>query len=349
VIRLRVVAALTGLGALATCGPVAAFVAPESPTGSAPAAQASASALGLLEAAARATRTRAWSGTQRVMSLVTGTPQVTEVRVRHLPGRGSSLDPVARGTALVTADVLDASLLSVLAGNYDLAVVASTVCEERPARVVEARRPGVTGPEGVAGRFWLDVATGLVLQRDVLGADGGLLRRSALRDLHVGPPIEDVAVVQTAGQVLQPRGARLTAAALTALGRRGWSLPRTLPGGMVLFDARLLDDDVLQLSYSDGLSTLSLFGQRGELPPTTTGILRRVGDAWVWESPGTPGRVVWSEHGHTWTLLSDTSPQVLDAVVAALPHGGSTVTQDGLGPRAWRGVARVGAWLNPFD
>jgi len=353
VIRLRVAAALTGLGALALCPRVSAFVAPE-PGGSqvAPVARSAATALTLLEAAALATRTRTWSGTQHVVSLVAGTPHVTDVRVEHVPGRGIEFDAeggARTGAERVAADVLDASLLSVLAHTYDLRVVAPSACDGRPAHVVEASRPGVEGPAAVAGRFWLDTATGLVLRRDVVGTDGSLLRSSELVDLRVGPATPVVDVVETAGQALRPRGERLSAAALAALISQGWPVPRTLPGGMVLFDARLLDDEMLQLSYSDGLSTLSLFGQRGELPPTTTGILRSVGGSSVWESPGEPGRVVWSEHGRTWTLVSEASPDVVDQILAVLPHGSSRVAQDGLGPRVWRGMARVGAWLNPFD
>lgn len=347
-IRLRVLAALTGAGAVALCPQVSALVAPDPGAEKAPVTRSAGAALSLLEAAARATRTRAWSGTQHVVSLATGERRVTETHVEHVPGRGSAL-AASSGAGLLAADVLDASLLSVLAQTYDLAVLAETTCGGRAARVVEARRPGVTGPSGVAGRFWLDQATDLVLRRDVVGSDGALLRSSELVDLRVGPPTAQVAVQETAGTAMRPRGARLSPDALEVLRGQGWPVQRTLPGGMALFDARLLDDQVLQLSYSDGLSTLSLFGQRGELPPTTTGVVRSVGGGNVWLTPGEPGRVVWSEHGRTWTLVSEAPADVVDAIVAVLPHSSSRVTQDGVGPRVWRGMARVGAWMNPFD
>lgn len=345
-IRLRVAAALAGLGALALSPQVSALVVPEPGTDAGPVARASAGALALLESAARATRVRAWSGTQHVVSMAAGVPQVSDTRVDHVPGRGSAL---GAHDDVVAADVLDESLLTVLAETYDLAVVARRSCEGRPAQVVEARRPGLTGRGAVAGRFWVDDATGLVLRREVLGTDGRVLRRSELTDVRVGPPVADVATAETAGSALRPRGERLSAQALEVLGRQGWPVPRTLPSGMTLFDARLLDDQVLQLSYSDGLTTLSLFGQRGELPASTTGVVRTVQGGKVWLTPGVPGRVVWSEHGRTWTLVSDAPPDVVDEIVAALPHGGGQLAQDGLGPRVWRGMARVGAWLNPFD
>lgn len=345
-IRLRVALALTGFGALALCPQVSALVAPEPGSSTGPAARASVSALQLLETAARATRTRAWSGTQHVVSIGTGAPEVSETRVEHVPGRGSAL---GASQTVVAADVLDDSLLTVLAATYDLGVVARDTCGGRAAHVVEARRPGVTSAAAVAGRFWVDDATGLVLRREVLGTDGRLLRRSELTDLRVGPVVSDAGTTEVAGAALRPRGERLSADALDVLARQGWPVPRTLPGGMTLFDARMLDDQVLQLSYSDGLSTLSLFGQHGTLPGSTVGVVRTVAGGKVWLTPGEPGRVVWSEHGRTWTLVSEAPPDVVDTIVAALPHGAGRLTQDGLGPRVWRGMARVGAWMNPFD
>jgi sigma-E factor negative regulatory protein RseB len=336
VIKLRVAAALTGLGAVVMCPQVHALVPPE-PGSSTPAAEPAAPALGLLRAAVRVARERPWSGTQHVVSMVGGTPTVTDVRVEHVPSAESS--PEASG-------LLDDTLLEALSGNYDLRIAAVTTCRGRPARVVEARRPGVVGAAAVAGRFWLDASTGLLLRRDVLQPDGTLLRSSELADVDVG---RAAGVTLSASNTLRPAGERLDDAALYSLQKQGWLTPAMLPGGLVLFESRLLEGDVLQLSYTDGLSTLSLFGQRGEVPPTTSGLVRTVGGGTVWESWGEPSRVVWSEHGRTWTLVSDAAPSLIDDVLLVLPHSQAQVRQDGVGPRVWRGMSRVGAWLNPFD
>ena len=50
----------------------------------------------------------------------------------------------------------------------------------------------------------------------------------------------------------------------------GWECPRTVSGTMALYEARRVagdDGDVLHLSYSDGLSIVSVFQQWGSLDP----------------------------------------------------------------------------------
>ena len=106
--------------------------------------------------------------------------------------------------------------------------------------------------------------------------------------------------------------------------------------------------DVLQLSYSDGLSTLSLFVQKGELPDKEEGTARPVGGGTVWVSAGTPERIVWAGEGRTWTLLSDAPESTVADALLVLPHT-QTPVEDGAVSRVWRGMAVVGAWLNPFD
>ena len=329
---LRLLAVLTGLGALVTCGSASAVLAPEPMVEEAPVAELSAPALALLEAAATAARAQPWTGTERVLSLVSGAPVVTVTTVQHGPGQHSA------------TDVLDARLFSLLADNYDLRVTGTARCVGRLARVVEARRPGQAG--GLAGRFWVDAVTGLVLRREVLGADGALMRRSELLDVRLGTT---AGLTRSATATLvAPRGERVDEVSLALLEAEGWPVVRSLPGSLDLYDVRWLSDGVLQTAYSDGLSTMSLFVQRGEMAPTASGVIRRVGDGTVWEAPGEPERVVWTGGGFTWTLVSDADPVLVDAVLLSLPHSGRQVAADGMAPRVWRGMSRVGAWLNPF-
>jgi hypothetical protein len=328
---LRIAVVLTGLGALVTCGSARALVPIEPTSEEAPVAERSAPALAVLEAAASASQARSWTGTQRVLSLVSGAPVVTVTTVHHGPGR------------LTSTDALDARLFSLLVSHYDLRVAGQGRCDGRRAELVEARRPG--GDGSVAGRFWVDDATGLLLRREVLDEDGALLRRSDLNDIRLDAPDGTLPTVLTAAA---PQGDRLDAVALATLEAHGWPAVPTLPARLEMYDARWLSDGVLQLAYSDGLSTLSLFVQRGEMPPTTPGVVRRVGGGTVWESIGEPERVVWAAGGMTWTLVADLAPALVDEVLLALPHTTSQVSQDGIAPRVWRGMSRVGAWLNPF-
>ncbi len=329
---LRLAAVLTGLGALVSVGQARALLPPEPVAEQLPAEGRSSDALALLQRAAAVAQAESWTATSRVVSMVSGAPVVSVTNVKHgRDGHG-------------VADAHDARLFSLLASHYDLQITGRQLCAGRPSLVVEARRPG--GRSALpAGRFWLDATNGLLLRRDVLDADGALVRRSELLDVRLGSP---AATLSTGLTATPPHGIRLDQAELAVMERSGWPVVRTLPGGLDLYDARWLPDEVLQLAYSDGLSTLSLFIQRGTMPPTAAGLVRTVGGGQVWESPGEPGRVVWAADGMTWTLVSDAAPALVDDVLVVLPHGDRAAAEEGVAPRVWRGMSRVGAWLNPF-
>lgn len=347
-IRLRLAALVAGVGALITCVPALSRPIPEPVEESQATAEPARTGMPLLLAAARAARSQAWRATQRVVVL--GSPE-EQVQLEHVPGEGSAV-LAANGTRVVAEDVLDASLLTLLARNYQVRLAGTAACAGRATRVVEAVRPGVYGAGAVAARFWLDTATGLLMRRDVHDHDGSLLRSVEVLRLAVLPAVATLPAEQKGerpGEVLRPRGQRLLPTALSLLGAQGWPVPEALPRGFDLYDARLLDGDVLQLAYSDGLSTTSVFVQRGALPPGTSGLLRTLDGASVWVSDGAPGRMVWAAGGLTFTLVSDASADARDAAVLALPHVSGGVLEDGVVPRVWRGMARVGSWLNPFE
>jgi hypothetical protein len=344
--RLRLLLLLAGFGALFTGAPVSALVnpGPEGPT--VPVSAQSARAVGLLESAARVARTRSWSGLQHVVSTRAGEPRFTVLQIRHVPGAGSEVHVLyAQQQTVAAADVLDRKLLVLLARNYALRVVGVQQCSGRSATLVEALRPG-SGV--VAGRFWVDEATGLVVRRDVLDERGSIVRSSAFMSLRLDAGTPSAVVAQQ----VRPTGQRLSDQALAELRATGWTVPESLPAGMDLFEARLHDSDageVLQLSYSDGLSTMSLFVQKGELPAVTTGDERPMGGGTVWVSSGVTERMVWAGAGSTWTLVSDAPESAVDDAVLVLPHGPAVAADEGMLTRTWRGMSRVGAWLNPFD
>jgi hypothetical protein len=349
--RLRLLLLLTSAGALFTGLPCSALTSPGVGTERTPVSAASARAMSLLENAARASRTRTWSGTQHVVSVRDGQPSFTVLEVSHTPGTGSAVHVVSSEqdpVGAVAADVLDAKLLGLLAGHFDLRVAGQTAWAGRPAVLLEARRPGQIGPSALAGRFWLDAATHLVLRRDVLDTTGSVVRSSSFVDLHIGgTPVVGAAFVEP----VRATGQRLDDAALRGMEADGWPVVHTLPSGLELFESRLHDSegaDVLQLSYSDGLSTLSLFVQEGELADEPDGTPHTVGGGTVWISKGSPERVVWSGDGRTWTLVSDAPADAVADALLVLPHTATRTVEDGLASRVWRGMSRVGAWLNPF-
>lgn len=297
-------------------------------------------AIRVLERAVHAGRTVGYSGRQHLTTWREARTAAAVLDVSHRPGHRSVLHGrnLADGAvpAVATA-ALDPRVVSLLAASYDLAVAGSGRCTGRTTTVVEARR----GDGQVAGRFEVDEDSGLLLRRDVYGDDGRLLRSSAFLDLEV-LAAADVPPGETAD----------LPAAVEELRAEGWRVPDGLPGGFRLFDARLSAPDepehVLHLAYSDGLSTTSLFVQRGALGSADPDGFRRdeVGGRPVWVRSEVPERVVWSGGGAVWTLVSDAPAELVRDAVATLPR--DRAERDGVLARLGRGLGRLALALSPF-
>jgi sigma-E factor negative regulatory protein RseB len=340
----RLALALVGLGLLLASTPAAA----QSPSGEA-------AAVDLLEHAARASAELSYAGTKYVAAWRQGGASTALVEVRHEAGRGTVLTtaPTAGGPGeddglVLAATRLDPALLRTLRDTYDLRVAGTGSCAGRQADVVEARREGA-----VAGRFWIDRETGLLLRREVYDEAGRRVRSSAFVDLLVVPSgaAPTIAPASRARPLTAGTGDRVTDGRLEALRREGWTLPERLPGGFVLFDARRHGDgeQVLHLAYSDGLSTTSLFVQRGEpgSEPPDGFSTHDVEGHRVWAHGGAPARMVWAGDGRVWTVVSDAPDGAVTSAVAALPH--DPMPEQGLRARLARGLSRLAGWLNPFD
>lgn len=341
--RLRLLLLLGCVGVLVGGGSVLACVSPD-PAEPVTTPARSVSALALLERAATVARTTAWRGTQSVVSTRGDLPRYQLLDVEHAPGAGSTVVGMAGSERGVAPDLLDDQLFQVLTRHYDLAVVGNTLCGGRRTVLVEARRPGRTGADAIAGRFWIDRETHMVWRRDVLDDDGSVVLSSAFSELGL----------TKAGALVAPAPAATPAARLgdhelQELIEDGWPVVDHLPSGLELFEAQRHPDGVLQLSYSDGLSTLSLFVQEGGLPSDTPGPLREVGGALVHVTSTAPEQLVWAGGGRTWTLVSDAPDTTISQAVLVLPHADPPAPHEGVVSRTWRGMSRVGAWLNPFD
>jgi len=303
-------------------------------------------ALGLLQAAARAGRELTYSGTQRVATWRGGGTGAALAAVHHDPASGSTVDT---DEPLADTAALDPRLLVLLAAAYDLEVTRPGRCSGRMARVVTAARADGT----VAGRFWLDRRTGLLLRREVFDAAGERVRSSAFVAIDVrpaaggGPAGPPDTLLQASTVRALPR-----ASTVRALREDGWLVPRTLPGGYRLYDTALRTPrpgrHVLQLAYSDGLSAVALFTQRGRLgtAPVPGFAPETVGSRPVWVRHETTERVVWGGEGRVWTLVSDAPWSTVRDAVAALP--GDLAHRDGVRARLVRGLGRLGGMLNPF-
>jgi sigma-E factor negative regulatory protein RseB len=326
----RLLVLVVGAGLLLPAAPALAGTATEA----AASRRVEGEALAVLERAVHAGRTVGYRGRQHI---ATG-PASAVVDVSHRPGRRSVLRAPDGSVPAVATAALDPRVVSLLAASYDLAVVGSGRCTGRTTTVVEARR----ADGQVAGRFWVDETTGLLLRRDVFGEDGERLRRSEFVDLEVRAAA-DVAATEPAD----------LPAAVEELRAGGWRVPDGLPGGFALFDARLSApgerEHVLHLAYSDGLSTTSLFAQRGALGSAPPDGFRpgQVAGRPVWRHAGVPERVVWSGGGAVWTLVSDAPAGAVRDAVATLPR--DRAEDDGVLARLGRGLGRLVSALSPFD
>jgi len=253
-----------------------------------------------------------------------------------------------------------APLVQLLESHYVVAYAGAGSADNRTAQVVEAWR----ADGSIAARFWLDDATKLPLEREVFDTAAHVIGQDVFIDVSFATPgasPQQSAAASAAARVsaAASAAARVSAAPpgpwtdpfsrrqLLALRSHGWLVPDELPGGLSLFTgAETLADTgaVLDLGYSDGLSMVSVFEQRGKLPAKLAG----------WRETKTGGHVVfalpnqraltWAGHGMVFTMVADAPSQTVDAVVGALPHDGPT----GFWKRMSRGLVRVASWVNPF-
>jgi negative regulator of sigma E activity len=243
--------------------------------------------------------------------------------------------------ALVGAAMLGMTqrLVRMLSANYRLAAVGWGQVAGRRARLVTASwRRG-----GLAARFWLDEATTLPLRRQTYDGRGQLVSDAAFARVKLGYGVG----LRLAATKARPWGDTLASAQLSRLRAQGWPLPGPLPGDMALLGAR---EDitpagrVVDLDYSDGLSLVSVFVQRGHLPPRMDGwsqvALRGIP---VYTDDADGQSIAWSASGFVYTVVAAAPPQTVGQVVAALPHDASP----GFLARLKQGLHRLLSWIVP--
>lgn len=317
----------------------------------------------LLERAAAAGHDQPYSGTEYLTSWSAAGTSSVIVHLDHVPGsgvwvrvEGGSLAPggsttggAAPGgsagtgaTALVgdpAAGGLDPRALAALERHYTVLVAGPGRCAGRAATVVEVRRR----PDGrIAGRLWIDDQTGLLLRRELYDDAGRMVRAAAFVDVAMTATAPNA--MSSAGKVVAPSPGRpVSAGGLAGLRADGWAVPPALPGGLELYDARLLGSgpaQVLHLSYSDGLFAVSVFAQRGRLNPAGWQPTRVAGQP-VYGRGGLTRQLTWSDGRWVYTVVADAPDDLVAGTVAALPHAAA----DSLSTRLARGVRKMTAWL----
>jgi sigma-E factor negative regulatory protein RseB len=195
----------------------------------------------------------------------------------------------------------------------------------RPTQLVVATRPNGTP----ALRLYVDTATGLLLRRQVLDARGRVERSTEFTELSLTPE-----------SLQAPSGVRPDYARQLQRVPEGFEAPRA-PSGYTLV-ARSEDRGVVELLYSDGLFTVSVFEQRGTLDWDSLpegGVASDIGGnrARRYTQPGTDV-LVWERDGIVYSGASDAPSDVVDAVIAEFTPSRSTLEQVAdyvLGPFGW--------------
>lgn len=308
--------------------------------------------LALMTEAAAACRSTTFSGVQVFRWLGPDGTSVWLADVWHPPGGQTVAEPVAGQAApqaragpatmpgpSVSMDI-SARQLTLMQAGYVLSYTGLGSADGRVAEVVAVRRPNGT----LAARYWLDRQTKLPLRRQLFDSRARLVSDISFAELHIGPgSLGDMPAAST-----QPWSGQLGMTGIAALRAQGWPLPGELPGRMVLLAASETSTSagrVIGVSYSDGLSVISLFVQRGELPSQLTGWQRIAiagHDAYAVDPDDQT--IAWSANGFVFTLLADAPAGTVDQAIAALPHGSDMSFWDRLG----RGFRRLAHMANPF-
>ncbi len=196
----------------------------------------------------------------------------------------------------------------------------------RPTQVVVAERR--TGTPAL--RLFADTETGLLLRREVLDTRGHVERSVEFTDFTLTPATE----LRAPSGVSPDYARRLTDVP------EGFAVPRA-PSGYVLV-SRSQHDGVVELLYTDGLFTVSVFEQRGDLDWDALpkgGVASEIGGnrARRYTQPGTDV-LVWERDGVVYTGASDAPSDVIDAMIADFTPDRSTLEQVAdyvLGPFGW--------------
>jgi hypothetical protein len=315
--------------------------------------------MALLTRAAQAVRSRAWSGTQQ-LSVFGSMPSTAVVDVRHEPGVGSWMSVRATtgsspGTRELfepeTVDAPDgqpADWLSLVGSHYAVARDGNREVGDVTTEVLRLTRSDST----TAALIFVDGGSGFVVGRELYDLQGDLMRSSTFTSLTEHPADAQALPAQaTRASAIADRS--LGQVALAAWRAAGWSIPATAHEDFDLVDARAAGSGpgdqqaVLHLTYSDGLSSVSVFAERGRLD---TSVLRGWSTtrraSWpVAAHGGVHDQLAWSDGTRVWTIVADAPAEVVDSIVAALPH---RHVQADYSHRFTRGLRRLGGWLNPL-
>lgn len=280
----------------------------------------------VMQRAADAAHSVSYSGQQSFLAYRSGGVIVAQVDVDARAGQGSQImvknqtgQQLLEGftPALISSRVVDDELLDLLERNFRLSGTRGSNVASRSATVVAATRGD---SHSVAARWWIDDATGIVLWQETYTRRGSV-------DLSFGFTSVSVSRGDSILQHLPPRLAvprtstSLTISSASELNASGWSCFRHLAGLSLvrIRSDRAGNPGTVHLVYSDGLSTVSVFQQRGQLTAVPEGS--------DWDDAlganvrrGASAVATWQSGEMVFTVVTDGSTDLLAETVGSLPH-----------------------------
>ena len=322
-------------------------------------------AVQLLAQAAQAAIVTSYQGEEVVTRWSSGSGSVLVSDIWHVSGGQTVTQTLDAGASFSSQPYLSsdtdgqapegvlgvtAPLVQLLETHYVVAYAGAGSADDRAAQVVEAWR----ADGSLAARFWLDDATRLPLEREVFDSAAHVIGRDVFLNVRFanqgasGPAPASAGGAAASGDPQGSWTAPLSQTQLLALRARGWLVPEEMPGGLSLFTGAETESStgtVLDLGYSDGLSMVSVFEQRGHLPAKLVGWRKTtVAGHAIFVAEPDQRSLTWSSRGMVYTLMADAPTQTVDGVVGVLPHDRPA----GFWKRMSRGLVRLASWVNPF-
>lgn len=326
----------------------------------------------LLVRAAQAARTIPFTAEALSITWVDGDSRVATSTVYHSargnlvlqPGEGMTVRLGEDGEGLIDHErgwllALPASnppeldeALAMLEAKYEVRVAPPEHIMDRRCTLLEMRR---RADSSLRERLWIDQETGLLLRRETYDDGQDPIRLAAYLALDLGAPAGDApeAIVRlrsvAPAELRQQHAVEVDPTGLEALREAGWTLPEELPGGYQPTGAWVLssgEGQPLQVTYGDGLYTVSIFQQAGSLdlaslPPGAEPYHGLEWSAWHW--PGAvPATLVWEAAGRTFSLVGDAPADEFGAIARMLPRP----QPPSAGERFARGLRRLWSWVS---
>lgn len=329
-------------------GPTTSRRAPKPASSQAP---SDSGAVAWLRRAAEAPRRVGFEGARIISSFSEGGVQSFRLYVRHVPGQGTRFDVLREDGQIRTesfvadtasdGDGLDLDPVGLLSMAYDLSVSGVGQIDGRPCTTISASQDGE-----VRARYWIDDATGLLLRR-TLYVDGRLVRWSGYTSIEMRP---DGFMKHLPPELQESAGTTLSASVAAALNDKGWTCPLWLTEHYHLSSLRQVEGlrGVMHAEYTDGVSTISVFEERGWLDTSSLVGFRATGadGTPIYVKAGLPMMAVWESQDTVFTAVTNAPEQLAEALIAHLPH--SVEEQPaGVTTRIGTGLSRLASALVP--